>query len=182
MRFMFDDLKAAQAAGYLLQRSGGSMPYIKLMKLLYLADRQSLVDTGAPVTGAYMVSMEYGPVLSEVLNLMTFGDHDSAWKQYVSAPYGDYMVSATRDGLPVDALSEYETDLLERLVERYRAMDRWKLVRLTHELPEWTDPGRSSLPIDPRRILEEAGLPADEIQGIAEQAEAVWAFRRVHAV
>ena len=40
--------------------------YIKLIKLLYLADRAALIETGSPITGDRYVSMKFGPVLSNV--------------------------------------------------------------------------------------------------------------------
>ena len=49
MEFFFDERKAAQAASVLLERHGGSMPYIKLIKLLYLADREALIESGLPI-------------------------------------------------------------------------------------------------------------------------------------
>ena len=39
VEFIFDERKAAQAAAHLLRRHGSSMWDIKLIKLLYLADR-----------------------------------------------------------------------------------------------------------------------------------------------
>ncbi len=39
---MFNERKAAQAAAYLLHKAGGKLPLLKLMKLMYLAERLSL--------------------------------------------------------------------------------------------------------------------------------------------
>ena len=39
------------------------MAYIKLIKLMYLADRRCLIETGFPITGDRMVSMPKGPEL-----------------------------------------------------------------------------------------------------------------------
>ena len=69
MEFVFNDRKTAQAAAWLLDRQEGRMPYLKLIKLLYLADRQSLIESGYPITGDRLVSMDRGPVLSRVLDL-----------------------------------------------------------------------------------------------------------------
>ena len=46
MRFVFDERRAAQAAARLLDKHGGTMPWLKLVKLLYLADRAALVEGG----------------------------------------------------------------------------------------------------------------------------------------
>ena len=51
MEFFFDERRAAQAASLLLERRAGRMPYIKLIKLLYLADREALIETGRPDHG-----------------------------------------------------------------------------------------------------------------------------------
>ena len=67
VEFIFDERKAAQAAAHLLRRHGSSMPYIKLIKLLYLADRQSLIETGYTITGDQLVAMSDGPALNRVL-------------------------------------------------------------------------------------------------------------------
>ncbi|MGE0134681.1 MAG: hypothetical protein AB7L91_10365 [Dehalococcoidia bacterium] len=48
MQFVFDERRAAQAAAQLLELRGGRMPYMKLIKLLYWADRESLIETGTP--------------------------------------------------------------------------------------------------------------------------------------
>lgn len=57
LRFVYNEEKAAQAAAFLLREAGGSMDYRELLNLLYLADRQSLIETGAPITGDEMVNM-----------------------------------------------------------------------------------------------------------------------------
>jgi len=46
------------------------MNYLKLMKLLYLADRESMRRNGRPISGDRYVSMDHGPVLSQTLNLI----------------------------------------------------------------------------------------------------------------
>ena len=84
MRFVFDERKAAQAASILLERSGGSMDYLKLVKLLYLADRAALIETEAPITDDHYASMKHGPVPCQVLELI-LQEHpaeDSIWASY----------------------------------------------------------------------------------------------------
>ncbi len=40
-RYIFDEKKATQAAGILISKSGGTINYMKLIKLIYLANRES---------------------------------------------------------------------------------------------------------------------------------------------
>ena len=70
MRFLFDERKAAQAAVYLIKKRSDQINYMKLNKLLYLADRKALFEAGQPITGDRMVSMPKGPVLSDILDLI----------------------------------------------------------------------------------------------------------------
>ena len=67
MEFLFDEAKATQAASLLLEQHRSTMP---CFKLLYLADRQSLIETGIPITGDRFVSLKDGPSLDRVLNLI----------------------------------------------------------------------------------------------------------------
>jgi len=49
MILRFQHERATQAAARLLQRRGGRMSYMKLLKLLYLADRKALLSVGRPI-------------------------------------------------------------------------------------------------------------------------------------
>ena len=46
------------------------MPCCQLVKLLYLADRQSLIETGTPITGDRFVFLIDGSALKRVLGLI----------------------------------------------------------------------------------------------------------------
>jgi uncharacterized phage-associated protein len=46
------------------------MNYMRLLKLLYIADRESLPRTGRPIVGGPVIAMERGPVLEEVFDLI----------------------------------------------------------------------------------------------------------------
>ena len=48
---LFNEKRAAQAAAFLLHRAGGRLPVLKLMKLMYLAERESLRLYGEPIIG-----------------------------------------------------------------------------------------------------------------------------------
>jgi hypothetical protein len=56
------------------------MSYIKLIKLLYLVDREALLLHGRPVTTDRYVQTDQGPSLSQINDLITMGSfEDSAW-------------------------------------------------------------------------------------------------------
>jgi hypothetical protein len=77
VRMMFPDLyawcartpaetKTAHVLRCLLELHGDRMEYVRLLKLLYIADREMMAEAGAPVTGDRAVAMDHGPVLSHV--------------------------------------------------------------------------------------------------------------------
>ena len=70
MQNYYDEKAVTQAAIYLLERHSNQMPYIKLIKLLYLADRGALLETGSSISKDAYVSMFYGPVLSITLDVI----------------------------------------------------------------------------------------------------------------
>lgn len=180
MRFVFNEQKAAEAAAHLLRRAGKPVPYLKLLKLLYLADRDTLIDRGFPITGDKMVAMPKGPVLSNILNRITDGpvpQAPSPWFEYVSPPEG-YAVRLLQEPPDEGELSDYELSMLDAVFERYGEVDRWALVELTHELPEWTDPEGSSILIDPADILRHVGKSEEEVAAMVEEAEHMWLVDR----
>ena len=53
IRFRFDERKATAAAALLMQLAGRRISVMRLLKLLYLAERQSLVVSCVPVSNAH---------------------------------------------------------------------------------------------------------------------------------
>jgi uncharacterized phage-associated protein len=185
IRFPFRERKAAQAAAHLLKLHGNEMHYLLLIKLLYLADRYALMERGLPITGDRLVSMDYGPVLSRVKDLLTMEQEPQAdgtvWREYVSEP-AKYKVKGRKNEPEADELSEYEMAILNEIHAEYGALDRFELSKWTHDLPEWRDPHGGSLPIDPGDILRHAGKSSDEIAEIADEAEQSAFLRKVLAI
>ncbi len=69
--FKFNFEKTRQAASLILQEHHGSrMEHIRLLKLLYIVDRELLAETGRTLTGDRPVAMARGPVLSQVYDLI----------------------------------------------------------------------------------------------------------------
>jgi uncharacterized phage-associated protein len=169
MHLQFDEAKATQSAAFFLRLRGGQMHHIKLIKLLYLADREALLRWGAPITSDRYVSMDNGPVLSRVLNLITDDRPKPVWSQYISAPMGDYEVQLVKD-FPTDRLSRAEERLITEIFEQYGYRNRWDLIdNVMHHLPEWRNPNGSSIPIQIRDILNAAGESEEEIRKIIRE-------------
>ncbi len=176
IRFRFNTRKAAQAAFKMLRLAGGRLNYMVLCKLLYLADRESLVQLECPLTGDTMIALPHGPVLARILNLIRLGpvsEEDEPWFLAVSAPVG-YDVECLAD--PGDGeLSNAEESILVNVFERFGHLDWKQLSRYTHDLPEWSDPHGGRLPIAFEQILLLVGKSEQDLvrirSGIQEQAQ-----------
>ncbi len=176
MRPRFNEVKATQAASWLLELRGGRMSYMKLIKLLYLTDRQSIISRGRTITTCRHVSMARGPVVSEILDLITEDDPPNGltfWRQHISPP-ANREVSLVQD--PGDEeLSRAEVAIIDSVFAEHGAKSRWALVDYTHGLPEWQDPHGSSIPIEYRDILKAAGKTEAEIIAIEDEIESLGA-------
>lgn len=169
----FDENKATQSAAYFLKLRGGRMHYLKLIKLLYLADREALLRWGMPITTDRYVSMDHGPVVSNIYNLITDETADKPhWSQYISPPFGEYEVELTKQA-PTSRLSRAEEKLMDEIFAKYGHMYRFHLVdQVCHRLPEWKGKQGTSIPISIREILRFEGEGDQEIHAIERDIEA----------
>ena len=170
MRFRFDVHKTIAAVAFLIEHEGGQLDMFLGLKMLYLADRESLVRWGKTITGDSFVSMPKGPVLSEVYNLFKgVGDfdHQAEWDGCFSEKVNHSIHLLCPAS--VDLLSEREMEVLEEARQQVNRFAPWVVSRWLHEVcPEWQDPKGSSMPIEPELILRNAGRTDEEIQLIEE--------------
>ncbi len=165
-------------AAFFADKKGGTISSIKLTKLLYLADRESLAEYGFPISYDYGVSMPRGPALTATLDL-TRGEGgrsgQAKWDEWI-ADCENHNVSLQRniDREDLDELSDADIEILERTWSKFGGMSRWELVDYTHEhLSEYQDPNGSSLPIsDEARLFAITG-DLVEAKALAEEIEAV---------
>jgi hypothetical protein len=163
----FDERKTAAAAGVLLLEAGGAMDYIRLIKLLYLADRESWLRFNRPITGDSYVSMKYGPVLSRTLDLVK---SEASPEDDVSAGPWARLIARDRyavrlKGQPdLGPLSDAEVEILKEAHRLFEQTDKWRLCDLTHGLPEWHDPQGSAAAIYPEDILKALGKSPEEME------------------
>lgn len=174
---LFSERKAAESAAFLLFKAGGELPVIKLIKLLYLAERLALERYGEPLTGDRLVSMQHGPVLSITYNHLNGAIPSSpgGWDAWV-ADRAEHKVSLLdpskirRPELDLLGLSDTDLEVLDEIWTKFGHWDRWKLVDFTHEkCPEWEDPDGSSKPITYGRLFETLGYSNEQAQALIDR-------------
>lgn len=148
------------------------MSHLKLMKLLYIAEREALLRLGRPIIFDSCVSMDHGPVLSQTLNLM-HGESksDGHWEKAISMPANNEVSLIEDPG--DDKLSEAEDQLIREVFYQHGEKTRWELRNFTHDLAEWQNPKGSSIQIDYKDILRTSGKTENEIEAILEDIESL---------
>jgi uncharacterized phage-associated protein len=174
LAYRFNERKAAQVAARFLALAGGRLPYLSAIKLIYLADRESLRVTGFPMTGDSFASLPHGPVSRAVCDLFR-GERSS------NGEWGGLVKTEGYDGVLVgepaaDELSRFEKETIDALWQRFKGMNQWRLRDFTHGLPEYQDPHGSSIPIYPGQVLLQSGWTLQRIRDLAEEASAVTAL------
>lgn len=175
MSSLFDERKAAQVAAYFLIRAakkGANITLLKLMKLMYLAERLSYERFCFPIIGDALVSMPHGPVLSRTLDLMNFGSlkENGEWDSLVAEKAGRDMSLNGHDNLTIDdlrELSESDIEVLDSIWEKFGRMSAIQLREYTHNsdnCPEWQDPDGSSVPIQLDTLLQKLGYSQPDIE------------------
>ncbi|ENR5978994.1 TPA: SocA family protein [Klebsiella pneumoniae subsp. pneumoniae] len=170
---MFCEERVAQMAAYLLSKDGGRMPYLKLMKLLYLSDRESMNRFGESLSGDHMVAMPHGPVLSRSLDMINGREQgQEIWKSWVDKP-DRYDLALKRqhfDRNDLDELSDSDLSILENVYCTFGHMDKWEIRDYTHEkCAEWKDPKGGSYPITPESVFSALGKSDEQVRLLSDR-------------
>ncbi|TNE38975.1 MAG: DUF4065 domain-containing protein [Alphaproteobacteria bacterium] len=156
----FNPRKSAQVAAFFVRKDQGEIPVLKLVKLIYLADREHLGKFGHPVISDRLVSMPHGPVNSMTLNFINGLQSSPSWDEFICDRDG-YSIGVQREfsDEDLDELSTAEIDTLKVVWDRFGSFNKWQLVDWTHEnCPEWEDPQGSARDIPHERVLKHLGV------------------------
>ena len=117
---MFSEEKMMQVISYLLSLNGKRMNLLKLMKELYLIDRESIDERETSVSGDVHFSLRHGPILSMTLNLLNDVNKNPKWHAYlhsedVAGVWPDLVLDKKT---PEDRLSKKDKEYIEKVYNR----------------------------------------------------------------
>jgi uncharacterized phage-associated protein len=167
---MFSEIKTTQMAAYLLKKQGGRMAYLKMLKLLYLAEREAMAKWGESMSGDMFVSMPHGPVMSETYDLI-IGDSQGYWNELIKGEAG-YELSLARniETEDLEELCPAEIKIMDKVFDEFGKMGKWEIRDYTHDhCPEWQDPYGSSYPIKPESIFRAMGKTEEQIKKLTQK-------------
>lgn len=136
MQLEFHFTRALQSTAALLRNNPGRrMNYMRLLKLLYIVERELLAQNALSLTGDRPVAMQRGPVLSQTYDLILGkGEGAGDWAKHIATQHYDVVMTIDPGhGL----LSNAILAKLEEVSKRYEDMDEWDMVEETHKLDEW---------------------------------------------
>ncbi|MGB8356538.1 MAG: Panacea domain-containing protein, partial [Chthoniobacteraceae bacterium] len=154
----------------LIEKSGGKADYLRIIKLIYLADRDSIIKRGVPIVGGKYYSMRKGPVIGEV---MCFVNQMSApgWREYITPRSGN-----TINLLKVpeySSLSPAELEILDAVVAEHLEQSTDDLVKWCHQFcNEYEHVGffkRKDIVVE--NILRAGGKTSETIHRVVKQSE-----------
>lgn len=174
---MFTARKVAQMAAVFARHQGGNINVLKLMKLLYLADREAMRRYGLPISFDSIVGMPHGPVLSQTLNLVNGSANPkqaALWEEWMSdRDNHDLCVRRNFERNDLDELSDSDIDVLDTVWAQFGKMDKWAIRDYTHDhCPEWKDPQGSVLQISDEAVLLAVGKDPAEAESLARDIQA----------
>jgi uncharacterized phage-associated protein len=162
--------KTIQASAVLAKQHSNRISRLRLLKLLYISDRESIRETGRPITGDSVVAMKNGPVLSRTYNLIK--------GESLAAAQWDHCFSnlSNRELQLIDdpgngQLSRHDIATLIEVAQRFAACDDWDVAEHTHTFPEWLKHrpnGNTSARIAVDDVLEALGMSLQKETLLAE--------------
>lgn len=99
-----------------VKKHGCAMDQMKMHKMMYFSQRESLMISGNPLFSDEFEAWKYGPVLVKVRN------------EYLTG----HMFNGT-----YEKLNEVEKELVKSVYKRYDKYDAWQLSTLSHAEHSW---------------------------------------------
>ena len=145
---MIDTSKIIQALCFLLNEiSDHQADKIKLVKLLFLADKCHLIRYGRTISGDDFWAMPLGLVGSVTKDILDFDDeeencfqnpeHEYAKKMLKKVGKHTFKANESCTTTNINKLSETDIEALQLVAEHFGKFDKWSLVKFTHRYPEW---------------------------------------------
>jgi len=170
--------KSLDVMHYFVKKLGDSVTDVKLMKLMYFADRKALLETGFPITDDCYYIMNRGPILSSTLDhLNNYSDEvASIFEKPKGKNEGGYPVREIRlkesSVRSYEFLAEIEVSILDSIFDELSEMSTNEIVQYAHDdkiCPEWQFPSGTSIPLSIEKILRHHGVDKKEAEQMAQE-------------
>lgn len=156
--------KAAQICAFFAlkekaPKQEGIIEKLKLVKLVYLGEREFLNETTFPMLFDEFYSLQHGPVCSNVLNGINGVVDEEIWGEFI-ARSGNRIVAMKRfDRNDLDELSDAEVDVLEKVWAKFGDKTSSQIRNWTHKhCPEYTEIEKGRIAITYKEVFAALGM------------------------
>jgi len=131
-----------EAIGYLLFRLKQA-DKIKLVKLMFLADKYHAMNYGRTISDDAFLAFPHGPGGSRTMDILEYdplviGKHIKLARGIFKQGKGhSYFAGVTCNPKSFTMLSESDFEALDFVINNFGPMNTWDLVDYTHKLKEW---------------------------------------------
>lgn len=133
--------QAAQMAVAFIRNANGAIGRLRLVKLMYLAEREAMRRFLLPIVEDDVCAMQRGMGLSETWRLARDGSSAESTGEWRSHIVKTHRGLGVRKGVSVwslDGLSDEDISVIEQVWNDYGTMSQDELVHeVHHKLPEW---------------------------------------------
>lgn len=170
-RFQFDFDKALEAILYIARRIP-SPTFLKVSKILYLADLEHLKAYGRFIVGDRYIAMDYGPVPSDTNNIMRAARGEKQFEASKEIIAAAFEVISGRDIKPLrdgreSVFSKSDLECLNAVISQHGAKGVGRLMELTHDSAWKETVGGQEIPL--AAIIDM--FPKDEAAALREHLE-----------
>ena len=178
--------KAIEVASLFLKKEGGRINYTKLIKLMYVLEREAILKWGVPVTCDDYYSLDNGPILSNTLDNITGKTYttntSSTWEDYIVREGYDVIL---QNSPPLLKLNRAEVSLIDDIYSRLGHLTYGQLIDWVHDpqnVPEWRHPQGSRFPIQLKTILKNGDYTDSNIKAVIADIEHAQSARERFAI
>jgi uncharacterized phage-associated protein len=138
------DIRTIVQAIYYLIKKLGIVDKLKLLKLIYLADKYHLIYYGRTITNDDYYAVKLGPIPSAVKDVLEFDKFSLSEEEYKYASsflkkIDQYNFKANaKVRTKLEMLSETDIEALDYVIKIFGLMSSSRLVNYTHKYPEWS--------------------------------------------
>lgn len=172
---VIDDKNIAELAAYLLIKAGGKMHKVKLMLLLYLADRHAIDKHKIQLTDDVFISTQNGPALAHTKLLMNGEVLSGEWNSIIHTEanheVSTHMAASSLQTLWIDDIQSSTLDEVWELFGGYSLADIVLMAK--HDLREWKKPqyGQTE-PLPLEHVLMALGRSSEDAVSVSNEINA----------
>jgi hypothetical protein len=168
---LYDELKSAQTVGVILSLNGGKENLLKLIKLLYAVERESINRSLCPFTYDKLVSMPHGQVVSNTYDNIKSNSPVGIWKDcFKIVPKGREKTVFLLKDCGTSRLSKADMDLITEIYKNNINKSPEDLEQEHHDpsiTPEYVNPNGSSIKTNYTNLLKILGKTQMEIDNFS---------------